>query len=179
MTFPPEPPQQPFTASEPPAPAGPPPGWYDDPAGSGQQRWWDGTQWGAVAGDQGFEQSQAVAYSGATAISPVSEQTGLAAATHLLAIFTGFIGPLIIWFVARDDQPFVKHHAAEALNFQIVLLIASIISGLLILVLVGLLLLPLVLIGALVLEIMAAMAANRGEWYRYPINWRLVPGAQG
>ncbi len=26
-------------------PTGPPPGWYDDPSGSGRQRWYDGTQW--------------------------------------------------------------------------------------------------------------------------------------
>jgi uncharacterized Tic20 family protein len=179
MTFPPEPPQQPFADAQPSTPAGPPPGWYDDPSGSGQQRWWDGTQWGMLAADQAFGQSQAVAYSGVTATNPVSEQTGLAMATHLLAIFTGFIGPLIIWFVARDDQPFVKHHAAEALNFQIVLLIAGFITGALMLVLIGFLLLPVLIIGAIVLEIMAAVAANRGEWYRYPLNLRLVPGAQG
>jgi hypothetical protein len=28
-----------------PAPAGPPPGWYADPGGSGKRRWWDGTNW--------------------------------------------------------------------------------------------------------------------------------------
>lgn len=37
------------TATEQPAPsgvsAGPPPGWYADPHGSGSQRWWDGAGW--------------------------------------------------------------------------------------------------------------------------------------
>ena len=47
------------------------------------------------------------------------------------------------------------------------------------LLLIGFLLLPVVLIGAFVLEVLAAIAANRGEWYRFPINLRLVPGAQG
>ena len=49
----------------------------------------------------------------------------------------------------------------------------------LILVIIGIVLLPVVLIGAFVLEMMAAVAANRGEWYRFPVNLRLVPGAQG
>lgn len=29
----------------PPAPTGPPPGWYADPNGAPVQRWWDGTRW--------------------------------------------------------------------------------------------------------------------------------------
>ena len=35
-------------------------------------------------------------------------------------------------------------------------------------------LLPLIFIAALVLCIMAAIAANKGEAYRYPVNWRLI-----
>ncbi|MEI2698591.1 MAG: DUF4870 domain-containing protein [Microthrixaceae bacterium] len=107
------------------------------------------------------------------------DEKGMATLVQVLAIFTGFLGPLIIWFMAKPEQPFVKHHAAEALNFQITVTIAAFVSGLLMLVLIGFLLLPVVLIGALVLEVMAALAANRGEWYRFPINLRLVPGAQG
>ena len=108
-----------------------------------------------------------------------TDEQGLATLAQVLAIFTGFLGPLVIWFMARPDQPFVKHHAAEALNFQITVTIAAFVSALLMLVLVGFLLLPVVLIGAFVLEVLAAIAANRGEWYRFPINLRLVPGAQG
>lgn len=152
--------------STPPDPQSPSPGWYADP--SGQQRWWDGSQWGIAA-------SSSVP---ATTGSATDEQ-GLATLAQVLAIFTGFLGPLVIWFMARPDQPFVKHHAAEALNFQITVTIAAFVSALLMLVLIGFLLLPVVLIGAFVLEVLAAIAANRGEWYRFPINLRLVPGAQG
>lgn len=32
-------------APAPPAPQGPPAGWYNDPQGQAEQRWWDGTAW--------------------------------------------------------------------------------------------------------------------------------------
>jgi uncharacterized Tic20 family protein len=47
------------------------------------------------------------------------------------------------------------------------------------LLLIGFLLLPVVLIGGIVLQIIGAVKANAGEWWRYPINLRLVPGALG
>lgn len=31
--------------TQPPAPSGPPAGWYPDPNGTAEERWWDGTQW--------------------------------------------------------------------------------------------------------------------------------------
>ncbi len=34
-------------------PAGPPPGWYPDPSGRHQHRWWDGASWTASVGDNG------------------------------------------------------------------------------------------------------------------------------
>jgi uncharacterized Tic20 family protein len=111
--------------------------------------------------------------------SSLDDERGMATVAQVLAIFTGFLGPLIIWFMARPDQPYVKHHAAEALNFQITVTIAAFVSALLIFVIIGIVLLPVVLIGAFVLEVIASIAASRGEWYRFPVNLRLVPGARG
>jgi uncharacterized Tic20 family protein len=152
-----------------------PPGWYPD--ASGRQRWWDGSEWGQVA-------------PGSAAPPPAGQPAGAAATTgtdpktlamlaQLLGIFTGFLGPLIIYLVNGEKDPYVRHHSAEALNFQITLFIAYAISAVLIIVLIGLLLLPAVWIASLVFMIQATIAANRGEWYRYPINLRLVPGAVG
>jgi len=59
---------------------------------------------------------------------------------------------------------------------MITVFIAAFVSALLIIVLIGLLLLPAVMVGALVLHIVAAVAASRGEWYRYPFTLRLIPG---
>ncbi|MGO4782038.1 DUF4870 domain-containing protein, partial [Lysobacter sp. 2RAB21] len=71
-------------------------------------------------------------------------------------------------------MPFVADQGKEALNFNITALIAGIVSFLLTFVLIGLVLLPLVGLAWLVLTIMAALAANKGEEYRYPWTLRLV-----
>lgn len=90
-------------------------------------------------------------------------------------IALAFIGPLVIMLTQGEKSAFVRRQAVEALNFQITTYIAAFVSFLLIFVfLIGLVLLPIVGIGWLVLTIMASIAANRGEDYRYPVNLRLV-----
>ena len=93
---------------------------------------------------------------------------------HILAIFTGFLGPLIIWLIKKDDSPFVDRHGKEALNFQLTILIAWVASGLLAFVCIGFILMPVIGIVDLVLCILAAVKSSRGEDYRYPINIRFV-----
>lgn len=103
-----------------------------------------------------------------------SEDRNLGVLAHVLGIVLGFLGPLIIWLIKKDDSPFVDYHGKEALNFQITVLIASIVSGVLTFVVIGCITLPAVLIANIVLCIMAAMAASRGEMYRYPLCLRLI-----
>jgi len=95
---------------------------------------------------------------------------------HLLGIITGPIGALIIWLVSKDDasKGFVVDQSKEALNFQITVFIAIVISWILAFVLIGLLLMPLVGIANLVLCIIAGIKANNGESYRYPFALRLI-----
>ncbi|MGH8081238.1 MAG: DUF4870 domain-containing protein, partial [Lysobacter sp.] len=79
-----------------------------------------------------------------------------------------------VWLVKKDTMPFVADQGKEALNFNITAAIAGIVSFLLTFVLIGLVLLPLVGLAWLVLTIMASIAANKGEEYRYPWTLRLV-----
>jgi uncharacterized Tic20 family protein len=92
----------------------------------------------------------------------------------LIIPFGTVLGPLVVWLIKKDTMPFVADQGKEALNFNITALIAGIISFLLTFVLIGLVLLPLVGLAWLVLTIMAALAANKGEAYRYPWTLRLV-----
>ena len=84
------------------------------------------------------------------------------------------IGPLVAWLVLKDQDPFAADQAKEALNFNLSFLLYSIVAGVSLLVLVGFILLPVVLILWFIFPILAAVAASRGEWYRYPLTLRIV-----
>ena len=97
-----------------------------------------------------------------------------AAIAHLGALILGFLAPLIVYIMKKDEDPFVREHAREALNFQIVVLIAVVISLFLALILIGFLLLFLIAIVNFVLVIIAGIKAANGEPYRYPFNIQFV-----
>ena len=87
------------------------------------------------------------------------------------------VAPLMILLFKREQSPFIGHHAREALNFQITIVLAVAIWFALKLIAVGLLLLPLIpviLIAVLVFMIRAALKAGDGEYYCYPFTLRLV-----
>ena len=113
---------------------------------------------------------------GAEAPGPAPEgERSMAMLCHLLAIFTWFLGPLIIWLVKKDEAPFVDDQGKEALNFQITVTIATIACVLLIPAgVLGCVLLPLVCLADIVLCIMGATRAHAGERYRYPVCIRFI-----
>ena len=94
--------------------------------------------------------------------------------THVGGIFFGFLAPLVAYLVFKDRGAYVRHHTAQALNFQLTLLIAALVSALLMLLIIGFLLIAVVGIVGIVFPILAAVAANRGEWYRYPLAIPMV-----
>lgn len=111
---------------------------------------------------------------------PDAEERQWAMFAHLAGLagfvfpFGNLIGPLIVWQVQKDEMPFVDDQGKESLNFQITVAIALLVSTVLMLVLIGFLLLPLVCLGALALTVIAALKANAGEYYRYPLALRLI-----
>lgn len=118
---------------------------------------------------------------------PVGDERTWALLGHLSAlsafVVTGIgcvLGPLIIWLVKRDTLPFAADQAKEALNFNITVLIAA--AGLVLfsIITVGIGLLLTVPLGFalffywLIFTIVAAVNANNGVRYRYPMTLRLV-----
>lgn len=113
-------------------------------------------------------------------VRPEEERTWgmLAHIGALVAIITaggfGWAVPLVILLVYKDRSPYIRHHAAQSLNFQIMLTIGAIISWVLTFVLIGFFTLIALMVVGLVLPILAGVAANRGEWYRYPLTPTMI-----
>ena len=170
-------------ASEQPPGAGtaPPPGWYPDPHSPGGQRYWDGTRWTEQA--QGPQAAAPAVPKAPTSDADARQWAMFSHLSALLALVIGlpFVGPLLIYMIKKDDHPFIADQARESLNFNLSFFIYAIVLGIttfvLSLILIGLLLIPVffgLVIAWLILAIVAAMKANNGEAYRYPLTLRLI-----
>ena len=104
-----------------------------------------------------------------------------------LSAFSAFVtgigcilGPLVVWLIKRDTLPFAGEQAKEALNFNITVALAFVaLWGLTFITFgIGIVLTgPLMLVigvAWIVLVIVAAIKANEGVAYRYPMTLRLV-----
>lgn len=102
---------------------------------------------------------------------PTSDEKTLAILSHVLTLVAGFLAPLIIYLIKKDESEFVRYHAKESLNFQISVFIIIVLLAISI---IGILLIWLVGIAALIFVIVATMKANDGRLYRYPFTIRLI-----
>ena len=109
-----------------------------------------------------------------------SEDRNLAMLTHLSGIILGFLVPLIIWLINKDNpaKSYLTAESKEALNFQITILIGYVICWVLtmtiILALIGGPLWFILWIVNLVFCILAAVAVSSKGSYRYPFALRLI-----
>lgn len=94
--------------------------------------------------------------------------------THLGGIVFPVVVPLIAYLVLRDRGPFVRHHTATALNFHLTMLIAYAVGIVTLWLVIGFFVLLAVGLLVLILAIMAAAAAGRGEYYSYPLSIAFV-----
>lgn len=118
---------------------------------------------------------------------PVRDDTIWAMFCYVGTLVAGFIAPLVIYFVKRNESGFVRFHAAQALNYAItqfcILLLVMVPTITLAIVLdtpaILIILAPLVLfeiISQYVYLILGSIRSARGEWYRLPswICWRMI-----
>ena len=100
---------------------------------------------------------------------------------HLLAIFVGFLGPLIMYLVIEKEKEFAKENSKNALNFVLsmilynfALILLSILFFILIITIPLLFLTIPAIVGlsffALIVQIIASVKAYNGEIFRYPLT---------
>lgn len=94
----------------------------------------------------------------------------------LLVAGLTFIGPLVCWLIKKDQSPFIDYHGKESLNFQINILIYTLIAVAITAVSCGVAF-PLIffpLVYGIVMPIIAGIKANEGSYYEYPATMRLI-----
>lgn len=113
---------------------------------------------------------------------PTPEERSMAVLAHLSMIIASLlsagtlaiVGPLVMWLIYKDRSPFVRQAAAGAFNFSIWTAVATWISIILMITIVGAVVgVPLwifVVVVSIVFPIIGAVRANRGEAYDYPLT---------
>jgi uncharacterized Tic20 family protein len=112
---------------------------------------------------------------------PVRKNTTWGMLCHLtsLAAYIGIpfghiLGPLIVWLIKKDEDPFVDDQGKESLNFQISMTLYILIAALFIVVLIGILMIIALVILHIVLVVIASIRSYKGERYRYPLTIRFI-----
>ncbi len=140
---------------------------------------------GKVSAEQGVEAEEPETIQQETAREEISKDARMwAMFCHLaglawliwwiVPLIGGVIGTLIVWQVKKDVHSFIDEHGKEACNFQISMLIYGIVAGLLCFACVGVVLLPAVVIFDFIFMLIAAVKANDGYHYRYPLSIRFI-----
>lgn len=81
--------------------------------------------------------------------------------------------PLVMWLIKKDESEYLDDHGREALNFELSLLVYLVLLipiGIITLGLVYLLWAALAVVG----PIFAAVAGNKGRYFRYPATIRFI-----
>jgi uncharacterized Tic20 family protein len=86
----------------------------------------------------------------------------------------GLIVPIVIWQMKKPVLPGIEEHGINVINWIISLIIYSVGSAILIFVVVGIPMLMVLGVLAVVFPIIAAIKANNGEVWKYPLSISIV-----
>jgi uncharacterized protein len=123
------------------------------------------------------ESAERPSYDGAAS----KDERNLAMFAHLSALVGlifpaggNVIAPLVVWLTQREKSAFVADQSLEALNFNITVLLAEIVCGLLLIIGIGVVLGLVLGIVWLVGTIIGAIRASEGQRFRHRFTLRLV-----
>lgn len=115
-----------------------------------------------------------------TPIAPTEEERTWAMLCHLSAL-TGFfsvigwfLGPFLLWQIKKAQFPGIAAHGRAAINFQLSVLLYAVGATLLILIAIGVPLLFALGLFNVICIVLAAIKANQGEPWTYPLTLRFL-----
>lgn len=88
--------------------------------------------------------------------------------------FGNILGPLVVWLIKKETYPFVDEQGKESLNFQISVTIYGFAALLLSIILIGIPILIALFFFNFILVVVAAIKANDGFHYKYPLSLQLI-----
>jgi uncharacterized protein len=113
---------------------------------------------------------------------PTKEERTMSMVAHLLGligvatVLFGFVGPLVIYLIKKDESQFVAQNAMQALAFNIFMAVVAIILMVITFLTCGfgaILFLPFYIVY-LIYVIVAAIRSNDGVVYCYPLSSSFV-----
>jgi uncharacterized Tic20 family protein len=105
---------------------------------------------------------------------PTKDESNMGVLMFILAIFTGFLGPLIVWLIKKNESRYIDAQGKEILNYIITVILAMLINIPLWFILIGILIHFGLIVASLVFFIIGAVRSSQGTFYRFPFAWRLL-----
>jgi uncharacterized Tic20 family protein len=84
--------------------------------------------------------------------------------------FGGIIGPLICWLSRKDESAWVDRNGKASMNFELSILLYSVLCIPLCFILIGFLILGFLVTLKVICIIIASVKASKGETFRYPMS---------
>ncbi len=110
----------------------------------------------------------------ANPISDIDRHFGVGIHLSPLAAFVVgplILAPLVLWLIRKDKSLFVDDHGRETINALISFVIYNVVA---VVTVVGIIALPVLYIVGVVSLIRGAVAAGRGDYFRYPMTMRFL-----
>jgi uncharacterized protein len=95
-------------------------------------------------------------------------------AMFLFPAFGNILAPLVLWILKKEQSPLIDEHGKEVLNFQISMTLYICISIPFVILLIGIPAIIVLGLTQIVCMIIAAIKADEGVLYRYPLTIRFI-----
>ena len=84
--------------------------------------------------------------------------------------YAGLVVPIVIWQIKKNELPGLDTHGKNAVNWIISFIIYSVVCFLLVFVVIGIPMWIVLGVLGLIFPIIAAIKANNGEYWKYPLS---------